>query len=66
MDQEKIIDQFEEAILDRLPAEAIQKLADLTDLGGDHTEEAQAILDEYGIDAEALAKSLFMERSKGE
>ena len=48
-------------MLDRSPAEAVKKLADLTDLEGDHTKEAQAILDEYGVNVEAVAKELFGE-----
>ncbi len=63
MDQEIIIDQLEDAVLDKLPADAVKKLADLTDLEGDHTKEAQAILDEYGVDVEAVAKDYFKEEN---
>ncbi len=63
MDQEKIIDQLEDAVLDRLPADAVKKLADLTDLEGDRTKEAQAILDEHGVDVEAVAKDYFKEEN---
>ncbi len=63
MDQEKMIEQLEEAVLDKLPVDAVKKLADLTDLEGEHTDEAQAILDEYGVNVEAVAKELFKEKN---
>lgn len=65
MGQDKKVDQLEEAILDKLPEEAIQKLADLADSDEDYADEAQAILDEYNIDAKKMAQEI-LEESKNE
>lgn len=65
MGQDKKVDQLEEAILDKLPEEAIRKLADLADSDEDYADEAQAILDEYNIDAKKMAQEI-LEESKNE
>lgn len=64
MDQDKLINDVQEEILNRLPAEAIERLASLADDGGNHDEEAKAILAEYNINAEKVAKEVVNKENK--
>lgn len=50
MDQAELIDKVQENILNNLPEEAIEKLAELEDAGGDYDAEVQKILTENQID----------------
>ena len=56
MDQLKIIDVFSEEILNQLPEEAVQKLADLYDNNSITEENVNAILEEYGVNINEIVK----------
>ena len=57
MDQEKFVDKIQEEILNRLPAEAVQKLSDLSD-DSENQEEVAKVLRENNINIEEIAHNL--------
>ncbi len=58
MDQEAFIDEVQEEVLNRLPYEAIEKLANLSDEDTRDDEKISTILAEYGINAEDVAREV--------
>ena len=66
MDQAELIDKIQEKILNILPAEAIHRLAELEDKGGDYNEEVQKILTENNIDVKNIINQVIEEEKNGE
>ena len=66
MDQAELIDKIQEKILSILPTEAINKLAELEDKGGEYDEEVQKILAENNIDVKNIINQVIKEEKNGE
>lgn len=58
MDQNQLAEAIKEEILNSLPDEAIEKLAQLSEEEGNHEKEAREILKNYDISADEIAKSM--------
>lgn len=64
MDQAELIDKVQEKILDNLPDEAIQRLAELEDTGGNYDAAVQTILKENHIDVQKTISSVMEEQNE--
>lgn len=66
MDQSKLPELVEDEILKRLPDEAIDLLAELSEDGEDHEAEIAVIFKRYGIDPKAVAEEILQKGAANE
>lgn len=58
MDQNQLAKNLEDAVLDSLPEEAIERLAAISDKENFSRKEVTEVLNEYGININEMAKNL--------
>lgn len=64
MDQNQLAKNLEDAVLDSLPEEAIERLAAISDKENFSRKEVTEVLNEYGININEMAKNLVDEEGK--
>lgn len=64
MDQEKMVDELGDRVVDLLPDEAIDELLGIPNDDG-RDERVREVLARYGVDVNAMAKSLVEEKNNG-